>query len=191
MAGFASDINAMTTQSAPVLLQQSLQAQFGSTVTVSNQGVNSTTLPMLLNGTDGKHPAWAQQMAASKAQIVYENFGLNDDYPGVGEPVDQFQAALVEFVSTARQAGKVVVLEEPNPSCDPARANLQAYVQAIDTVGAQMGVAVIHEWSYVQSEMPAWASHEHDCIHPDQDMYVLKAKLEDQVLSQIVASLMQ
>ncbi|MFP3548344.1 hypothetical protein SB748_33720, partial [Rhizobium sp. SIMBA_035] len=70
----------ITKNSVPALLQSALQARFGSTVIVSNQGVSSTEASQLLNGADGVHPSWANQMAASKAQIVTINMTLNSPY---------------------------------------------------------------------------------------------------------------
>ncbi|MDI9690439.1 SGNH/GDSL hydrolase family protein, partial [Burkholderia cenocepacia] len=46
----------VTPNSAPVVLQKLLQDRFGTTVTVSNNGVGSTEASQLLNGTDGVHP---------------------------------------------------------------------------------------------------------------------------------------
>jgi acyl-CoA thioesterase-1 len=189
MWGYNPITTLQSVDAPPALLQASLQSAYGNTVTVSNQAVSGTTLPMLISGTDGNHPAWAQQMTQSKAQIVIANFALNDDYPGVGEPVEQFQADLVTFVSTARQYGKTVILEEPNPSCDPKRATLGTYVQAIDTVASQMGVPVIAQYSYTQS-LPNWQSMLPDCIHPGDALYQLKEQQEMTVISPIVKALL-
>lgn len=192
MYGFAATsmtTGAYTPDNAPFYLQQDLEGIYGAGVTVSDQGVGGKTLGELIAGTDGVHPTWAQQMAQSKAQIVIENHGLNDAYPAINESADQFRADLVEFVSTARQYGKTPVLEEPNPSCDPLRSNLNEYVQKIDDVSAQMGVPLVQQYAYIQS-LPSWQSYLADCIHPNPAMYQIKAQREAVVLSPLVAKLL-
>jgi lysophospholipase L1-like esterase len=190
MWGFASTSptdGAYTQYNSPYYSQQDLQGIYGSVVTVSDQGVGATTLNQLISGSDGKHAAWAKQMQSSTAQIVIVNHGLNDDV--VGETLDTYRALLIEFVSTARQYGKTPVLEEPNPSCDPQRANLGDYVKVMDHVAAEMNVPLISQWAYIQT-LPNWQSYFADCIHPNPAMYQIKAQREAVVLSPLVAKLL-
>jgi lysophospholipase L1-like esterase len=190
MEGFASTsktTGAYTPLNAPYNLQRDLQGIYGVAATVSDEGVGATTLAQLINDTDGEHPAWATEMQKSKAKIVIVNHALNDDV--IKETLDQYRALLIEFVSTARQYGKTPVLEEPNPSCDPARANLGDFVSVMDQVASDMGVPLVSQWAYIQT-LPNWQSYFADCIHPNPAMYQIKAQREAVVLSPLVAKLL-
>jgi hypothetical protein len=178
---------AYTQYNAPYYLQQYLQGIYGAGVSVSDQGKGATTLEELISGSDGMHPAWATQMQTSTAKIAIVNHALNDDV--VGETLDQYRALLIDFVSTARQYGKTPVLEEPNPSCDPARANLGDYVKVMDQVAQDMDVPLISQWAYIQT-LPDWKGYFADCIHPNPAMYQIKAQREAVILSPLVANLL-
>ena len=178
---------AYTQYNAPYYLQRDLNGIYGAKVSVSDQGKGATTLEQLISGTDGIHPDWAKQMQNSAAKIVIVNHGLNDDV--TGETLDQYRSLLIEFVSTARQYGKTPVLEEPNPSCDPARANLGDFVSVMDQVASDMGVPLVSQWAYIQT-LPNWQSYFADCIHPNPAMYQIKAQREAVVLSPLVAKLL-
>lgn len=174
----------------PYYLQVSLQAQFGLGVTVSNQGVSSTTGGMLLHGTDGMHAPWQQQMAQSKAQIVAINHEINDSGLGQETPTD-YQFALEQLVGIARNAGKIVVLEEPAPVCyDVTKAALQEqYLAVMRSVAAELNVPLVANYDYVKS-LPNWQAMEPDCIHPNADLYKIVADRENAVLAPIVKLVM-
>ncbi|AIO47546.1 GDSL-like Lipase/Acylhydrolase family protein [Burkholderia cepacia] len=175
----------VTPNSAPVILQKLLQDRFGTTVTVSNNGVGSTEASQLLNGTDGVHPTWQNQMAASKAQIVTLNFGLNDAYyttakkDGIAaESPDDFASTMTQLVQIARQSGKQVVIFEPNPTCEPIRQPLMpSYVGALRQVAAAQQVPIVGEFDAIQG-MPNWTTLLSDCLHPTDQGYAVKARLE-------------
>ncbi|UEP42770.1 SGNH/GDSL hydrolase family protein [Burkholderia sp. B21-005] len=187
----------ITKNSVPALLQSALQAKFGTTVTMSNQGVSSTEASQLLNGTDGVHPSWNTQMAASKAQIVTINMTLNSPYfaatqtPGVTvESPSTYADVMTQLVSIAKQAGKQVILLEPNPTCEPIRQPvLGQYVTALRQVAQQQGVPIVGEYD-VMMAMPNWQGLLSDCLHPTDDGYQIKAGLEFPVLSDAVSKLM-
>ncbi|MFP3652309.1 MULTISPECIES: SGNH/GDSL hydrolase family protein [Burkholderia] len=187
----------ITKNSVPALLQSALQARFGSTVIVSNQGVSSTEASQLLNGADGVHPSWANQMAASKAQIVTINMTLNSPYfaanqtPGV--PVESpavYADVMTQLVTIAKQAGKQVVLLEPNPTCEPIREPvLGQYVAALRQVAQQQNVPIVGEYD-VMMAMPNWQGLLSDCLHPTDAGYQIKAGLEFPVISDAVSKIM-
>ncbi|KWO49269.1 SGNH/GDSL hydrolase family protein [Burkholderia territorii] len=187
----------VTLNSAPVVLQKLLQDRFGTTVTVSNNGVGSTEASQLLNGTDGVHPTWQNQMAASKAQIVTLNFGLNDAYYAIAkkdgisaESPDDFASTMTQLVQIARQAGKQVIIFEPNPTCESIRQPLMpSYVAALRQVAATQQVQIVGEFDMIQA-MPNWATLLSDCLHPTDQGYALKAKLEFPSLSSSIADLL-
>lgn len=186
----------VTPNSAPVILQKLLQERFGATVTVSNNGVGSTEASQLLNGTDGAHPTWQNQMAASKAQIVTLNFGLNDAYyttakkDGIAaESPDDFATTMTQLIQIARQSGKQVIIFEPNPTCEAIRQPLMpSYVSALRQVAAAQQVPIVNEFDSIL-EMPDWQSMLTDCLHPSDALYAKKAALEFPAVSAAISAL--
>ncbi|AVA33375.1 hypothetical protein C3Z06_06880 [Cupriavidus metallidurans] len=156
-----SVVQASVTQ--PSNAQAVLRAGYGQTVTVANEGVPGTTAVNLVLGTDGKHLPWTQQMANSTAQIVVVNFCINDSNPAFKESTETYRAFLSQIVNTARGAGKVIFLVEPNTvdsSILPATAQ---YVTVMREVAAQLNVPLVANWGY-----PAVTP---DGIHPDAPTY--------------------
>ncbi|WP_171985445.1 SGNH/GDSL hydrolase family protein [Burkholderia cenocepacia] len=188
----------VTPNSAPAVLQKLLQDRFGTSVIVTNNGVGSTEASQLLNGTDGVHPTWQNQMAASKAQIVTLNFGLNDAYystakkDGVAaESPDDFALTMTQLVQIARQNGKQVVIFEPNPTCEPIRQPLMpSYVSALRQVASSQHVTITNAFDTIEA-MPNWQTMLTDCLHPSDSIYQLKAQLEYQAVEPVVTALMR
>ncbi|MDN8030072.1 SGNH/GDSL hydrolase family protein [Burkholderia multivorans] len=183
----------VTVNSAPAVLQNLLQDRFGTTVSVSNNGVGATEASQLLNGTDGVHPTWQNQMATSKAQIITLNFGLNDAYytmakkDGIASesPAD-FASTMTQLIQIARASGKQVILFEPNPTCEPIRQPLMpAYVDALRQVAAAQQVPIVGEFDAFLA-MPNWAAMLSDCLHPTDPGYAMKAQLEFPVVASAV-----
>jgi lysophospholipase L1-like esterase len=177
---------AQTAKPVPEQVQTFLQAKYGPTVTVVNHGVPGDLTPFLLSG-DGFNLPWAQQMAQSKADIVYLNYGINDANATSGESASDFQANLNQIISIAKAAGKTVVLETANPVNDPTGAHdaLPQFVAAELITAQQWDVTVIDQFNYL-SGMANWDSLLSDPLHPTQDGYNLKAKFEFQALDPIV-----
>lgn len=190
-AGYVTPLN------VPAQLQTKLQAQYGSTVTVVQQGVGGTEASQLLNGTDGTHAStWAQLMAVSPAKIVTLNFSLNDAYFSrvaragtIPESPEQYAAYMTQLVQIAKAAGKNVVLMEPNPTCEPIRqAAMPPYVEQLRAVANAQGVPLVAHFDAIQA-MSNWQSMLTDCLHPDDALYTIKANQEFTVLSPLVKSL--
>lgn len=173
------------------LLQSDLQTAYGNVVTVSNQGVKGSTLAQLLQGSDGQHLTWLQVVANSKAQIVLENFGVNDVLPYENEPPADFQANLIQWLTVARSNGKLPIIEEPNPVCnDPTRsAALDQYVTIIDNVATQYNVPLVKQYAQINGILN-WQAMLPDCIHPSDALYKLKEQNELAVLLPIVKGLL-
>jgi len=149
----------------------SLQALVPKNVTVVNEGVNGMSAVNLLNGTDGKHLPWVQTMANSRADIVTINFGMNDV---ITTSLQDYGIYMRQLVDIARQAGKLVVLQQPNPTCAPPRMNLVQYVRELDGIAQEKGVPIVKQFDLILA-MPNWRSLMTDCIHPDKDKYPIKA----------------
>ena len=148
-----------------------LQTLVPKHVTVVNEGVNGMSAVNLLNGTDGKHLPWLQQMANSRADLVTINFGMNDV---ITTPLQDYATYMRQLVDIARQAGKVVVLQQPNPTCATPRLNLVQYVRQLDQIAQEKGVPMVRQFDLLLA-MPDWQSLMSDCIHPDKDKYPIKA----------------
>jgi hypothetical protein len=120
------------------------------------------------------------------SQIIVINWDINDANPNSGETPASFEADLLQFVQIAQAAGKVVVLEEPNPVCSTVYAALPQYVAVLDQVAAQLALPIVKQYDYIQS-LPNWQSYLGDCVHPADDrLYQIKAQREYAVLSPIV-----
>ncbi|BCQ56182.1 SGNH/GDSL hydrolase family protein [Burkholderia gladioli] len=186
-------VGQVTRHTAPLVLQTLLQDHFGPSVRVSNLGVGGTQASQLLNGTDGVHPDWERQMAASRAQIVTLNFGLNDAYyisarkDGIAaESPDDFAAVMTRLIQVARRHGKQVIVFEPNPTCEPIRQpRISAYVAALRRVARAQKVPIVGEFDAIGT-MPNWASLLSDCLHPTDHGYAVKARLEFPVVAAAV-----
>ncbi|OBR52320.1 hypothetical protein A6456_10485 [Paraburkholderia tropica] len=180
----------IASNSAPADLQALLQATYGATVTVTNNGLGGSTVADRLQASGGYSQWWKDYVATDSAQIVIENWGINDSNPIVNETPAQFEADLLAWVQLTQQAGKIVVLEEPQPVCNPSFSALPQYVQVVDNVAAQLGLPLVQQYQYIES-LPNWQSYlGADCTHPADDrLYQIKAQREYAVLAPIVQSL--
>jgi hypothetical protein len=200
MAGLIKNLDGSYTVTNATVndLQADLQSSIGSGVTVIGHGVVGSTLPDLIAGT-GSTQNFVQYLSTDTSQIFLENMGINDE---AKESQSVFRQALVDFVTQTRQAGKVPVLEEPNPLCNPNEppANnvealdlggqtIAAWVDIIDQVGAQMGVPVVHQYTLIKA-LPNWCAMMSDGWgHPTVALYAIKAQNDADVLGPIVKSL--
>jgi lysophospholipase L1-like esterase len=170
--------NGGTVQSpAPFVFDQTLQTTLKHSV--SNQGVNSTTCVDLLNGIDGAHPEWSIQMASTSANVVIVNHGINDS---LSETLDQYKSCLTSLVTIARQKGKKVVLETPNPT--PHLPGVADYAAAMKSVAATLQVPVIDQFQNLTDYMAKNPNAEvigPDGVHPTQQGYTLKGQYAAQV----------
>ena len=125
---------------------------------VYNRGVSGTNSAQLLAGTDGRNYPWPEMMRQESAAVVIINHGINDR----ARSVDAYKADLRALVSGAQAAGKVVMLELPNPL---DVADLEPHRQGMREVAVSMGVYLC--------DQPRAALL--DGIHPTPEGYKLKA----------------
>jgi acyl-CoA thioesterase-1 len=178
-------VNGQFVQSAhpvPALVQAQLQSWFGPKVTVNANGSPGANLDYELQGTNNYATALSARLAASRARIVIENFGINDAYL----PVESYRGNLVRFVDTVRAAGKLPVLEEPNPVCAGHEA-LDQLVAVLNEVARDEGVPLVKQYDAVKA-LPGWQSMLTDCVHPGDALYAFKAAREADVLAQVIRS---
>lgn len=130
------------TQNMPAFLEAAL-----CHYKVTNEGISGTRADQLLNGTDGKHKPWAEEMKQSKARIILLNFGINDSRQP-GETVQSYSMNMDLLVRTAKEAGKLVVLQTPNPiyltmKADAPDAKLQQHALAMHKLAKAENVPLI------------------------------------------------
>ncbi|MBR7961209.1 SGNH/GDSL hydrolase family protein [Burkholderia vietnamiensis] len=175
-----------TPNSAPVELQRALQAAFDSTVTVQNNGsVGARLTDLLLGNQPFYSTAFTTSLSTNSAQIVLENYGINDSN---SRTPDEYAADLNTWIADVRAVGKIPVLEEPNPVCRADMTHLDAFVDVLRNVAKQQGVTLIEQYDYIRG-LPNWQSMLADCIHPNDALYAIKAQREAAVLIPIVAKL--
>lgn len=182
-----------TSKNEPNQLQDLLQSEFGKRVIVINNGVGGAQAYQLLKGEDGRNRPWNDQMKSSAADFVILNYGLNDQYYGTNPTPGHYSATPESYADiigwltqAARDNGKGVILQEPNPTCyQPAVGNLQKFVDALRREAKLMNAPLVPQYDYIQS-IPEWKSMLSDCEHPGDKLYGIKAQQTFNVLAPIV-----
>jgi acyl-CoA thioesterase I len=181
-------------QNAVAYLQEALQARYGDRVRVTNYGVGGTMATQLRDGTGSRRagPAnglpWQERLAASPAQIVLINYGINEMMHN--QTPDEFYAAETTLVKTARELGKQPVLQTANPMPDNRlNARLAAMVEMTRRVAAEQQVPLVDQYAYVGS-LPDWKTLMSDGAHPKPELYRLKAQQDFKVVEPLVQRLL-
>ena len=147
---------------------------------VDNFAISGTTIFEMLYGTVAYTQPMPTTLSASSADLVIENYGINDTLAQKGETLAQYTYNLGRFVDDVRAAGKVPVLEEPNPTCGTGGMYdaLVLEVDAINRVAAEKGVMVVHQFYAIQ-QIPGWCSmYEQYGVHPLTALTKIKAQNE-------------
>ncbi len=175
--GFRSGDGGQVAQPAPAAFAEALPNP--ASFDVRNEGVSGSTACGLLNGTDGKHPAWSTQMANSKASYVLVNHAINDQWQ---YDLATYRACLASLARTAKQHGKKMVFETPNPTRDSGAAGLDLYAAAMRQVAAQEQVPVIDQYANLTAYLngrPVTTICP-DGLHPTQEVYTMKGRFAAQ-----------
>lgn len=175
-------------------LQDDLQARVGERVVVTNYGVGGTMATQLRDGTGNRRAGptaglpWQARLAASPAQIVLINYGINEVMQN--QTAEQFYAAETALVTSARALGKQPVLQTSNPMPDDRlNARLAAMVAMTRRVAAEQRVPLVDQYAYVSS-LPDWKTLMSDGAHPKPDLYRLKAEQDCRVVEPMVRRLL-
>ncbi|MEW6341346.1 MAG: SGNH/GDSL hydrolase family protein [Pseudomonadota bacterium] len=176
-------------QNAVAYLQDALHASFGERVSVVNLGVGGTMAYQLRDGTDRAHSLpWAQRLAASDAQIVTINYGINEVMHN--QTPEQFYEAETALVKTALALGKQPVLQTSNPMPDGRlNARLAAMVAMTRRVAAEQHVPLVDQYAYIAG-LPDWQTMMSDGAHPKPELYRLKAGQDFRVVDPLVRRLL-
>lgn len=171
--GYATGLGTQVVKPAPAAFAEALPASLK--YEVRNEGVSGTTACQLLNGTDGKHPVWERQMALSKASIVIINHAINDQWK---DGLAQYKSCLLALAKTARESGKIVIFETPNPTRDSGKGGLDTYVEAMKEIALQAGAPVIDQYQYLTNYLQGASPYTicPDGLHPTDAVYVMKGK---------------
>jgi acyl-CoA thioesterase I len=175
------------TRSEPYYVRKILNETMSARV--GNHGVAGSQAIELLKGKDGKHRPWAEEMARSNANVVSINYGVNDARlwrdPAKGREAcspEVFGDTIQAMVTIARQQGKLVILQEPNPSTIPeSTAIIAKYVKAMRAAAKSTGTPIVAQFKYIRS-LPDWESLYSDDVHPTTDLYRLKAERTARVI---------
>jgi lysophospholipase L1-like esterase len=151
---------------------------------VRNEGVNGSTACDLLEGKDGRHMAWRDQMVASKAKYVLVNFGINDQWK---YDVERYTECLRSLARIARGHGKQMIFETPNPTRDSGPDGLDVYVNAMRLTAAKEGVPVIDQYRYLgdllKGDNPSAICP--DGLHPSDEVYLQKGRFAAKVFARL------
>jgi lysophospholipase L1-like esterase len=168
---------------APLAFQNALPAT--PTYAVVNEGASGSTACDLLNGTDGTHNVpWSEQLdKRTDGKWVIVNHGINDLIK-TGS-LSTYRNCLSQLVRIAKQKGREVVLETPNPI---SPAGLDQYAQAMRDVAAQEGAKLIDQYQmltqYMTERNLQVADIVPDGLHPTEEIYQVKGQYAARVFSQ-------
>lgn len=171
--GYQSQNGERVAKPAPAVFAESLPNP--GRFEVRNEGVNGSTACELLNGTDGRHGPWSEQMAKSKARYVLVNFAINDQWK---HDLDSYAACLRALARVARTHGKQMIFETPNPTRDSGPDSLDVYVDTMRKVALEERVPVIDQYRYLTDRLGGQSPLTlcPDGLHPSDAVYVLKGR---------------
>jgi hypothetical protein len=178
----------ITQHTEPNVSQAILRASFPS-VTISNHasGGTASSLVNMMAGMDGGGPPFAQRIAGSTAVIVLDNHAINDD---LAQSLGPYTDALIQWILDVRKAGKMPVIEEPNPVCDGNHPYLENYVATMQNIAASYNVPIVHQYYEIRS-MPDWQAHMWNCLLPDDYLIRIKASRQADALAPLLQSLIK
>lgn len=187
MMGLTSQMS-IAQQSEPMATQALLRAQFGDGITIINKamGGGASSLVNMMRGVDGGGPPFAERIKASKADVILTNHAINDN---LVQSLAPYSDGLIAWIQAVRDAGKIPVLEEPNPVCDENHPWLDNYVGVMNGIADAYKLPLVKQYAYVQA-LPNWQSHMNACLYPDEWMLQIKAQRQAEVLAPIVAKFM-
>ncbi|MEM5437016.1 SGNH/GDSL hydrolase family protein [Paraburkholderia diazotrophica] len=170
---------------AVTYLQDALRAKYGARVTVANFGVGGTMASQLRDGTGpGRNGPWKARLAASNAQIVTINYGINEVMHN--QTPEQFYEAETDLVKATQAFGKLPVLQTSNPMPDGRlNARLAAMAAMTRRVAAEQHVPLVDQYAAISS-MADWKAQMSDGAHPKPELYRVKAQQDFQVIDPLV-----
>ncbi|GAA0808902.1 SGNH/GDSL hydrolase family protein [Cupriavidus gilardii] len=179
-----------TAHNPPAIVQATLQDRYGPTVTVLNHAIPSMTIINRMEGTGAYSQTYSQELASTTTHVVVVNFALNDTNNMPNESPQLYREYLERFVDESQRAGRIVVLEEPNPTkSDDFNQYVALYVQAMNEVAYARNIPIVRQFHYIQT-LPNWKALLIDTEHPTDELYRIKAARQVEVLDPIVRALL-
>ena len=187
LTSMAYGMPTITQNTEPNVSQTILRVTY-SGVTIANHasGGTASSLVNMRAGMDGGGPPFAQRIAGSKAVIVLDNHAINDD---LVQSLGPYTDALIQWVQDVRNAGKVPVIEEPNPVCDGNHPYIENYVTTMENVAIAYNVPIVRQYHEILS-MPDWQNHMWNCFLPDDYLLNIKAQRQAAVLAPMIRNLL-
>lgn len=185
---YKNGVYQQTSPTPPQLLQADLTASLGAgySIEVDNRAMPGATAEDSLYAVLPYYGAqFSQRIMTTPGKIVLADYAVNDSRQ---RSTDEYAVDLSLWIADVRAAGKIPVLEEPNPTCDPTAPNVSAYVTVLRNVAQANQVTLIAQYDYIAS-LPNWQSMLTDCLHPNDALYAVKAQREAAVLGPMVQAL--
>ncbi|NID15370.1 SGNH/GDSL hydrolase family protein [Luteibacter yeojuensis] len=176
----------------PEILQALLQARYrgneSSNVYVENHGVPGSVCSDFLWGQNKVKSDWKTEMATSPVDIVIMGTGINDaGRLSYNDLIFCYQ----HLSAIANQAGKIFIVETPNPVDYAWNSDLWSVVHVETYAASSTGALLIDQWNYIMASVPNWSSMLSDKIHPNDSLYSLKAAHTFKVIAPAVDVAMQ
>ncbi len=171
--GYESNTGAQVATSAPEAFAAALPSS--PSQQVFNLGVDGQTACQLFNDTD-----WANRMAASTATVIILNHGINDAVTGAN--LSSYRTCLTGLARTAKNEGKRVIFETPNPVDN---GGLENYVTAMKAVATQENLPVIDQYGNLMQSGRSVRDLCPDGTHPSQAVYIEKGQYAASVYADI------
>lgn len=160
-------------------------------VAVVNRGKGGSRSDLFLQ----REGDWSVALAQSGAPIVAFNWGVNDAFDARVTPAI-YESNLRRLVAGARAAGKIAVIETPNPLVQGVRPfgviaapeKEQAIVAAARRVAEDTRSPLIDQHAFLQT-LPDWRQRIPDGAHPDCDLYIVKGRFAAGVFASVIDAL--
>lgn len=177
----------VTSINTPALvLQQRMNIRFGvGQVLVRNKSIGGTTIVQQYFGQAPFTRTWAAEMAASDANIVIDNHGINDAFISYMRPID-YVWCHNQMSAEAQARGKKYYAETPNPLNNPANAKLVSFINALYAGPLYAGTNTLYVNNMVMNNWSYWIKQLPDGIHPNAEMYQFESNLLFYTLEPVV-----
>lgn len=160
-----------TAKPPSAVLQDRMDAEFGpGSVVVRNKALGGTTVAQQYFGQAPYTRTWAAEMAASNANIVIDNHGINDAFLSYMRPADYLWVQNT-MSAVAQAKGKKYYIQTPFPINNPAQAKLTTFVNAAHAGPLVAGTKILYIHNIVSADWSYWAQQMPDGIHPNAELY--------------------
>lgn len=155
---------------------------------VRNRSVGGLSALDLLQGKPSANvPAWPQQLRRSDAVATLIALGINDGF--ASDPAT-YAHTLTQLASVARERGKWVIFQTPNPTHEP---RIDTLTQTMRNVAAREQVPLIDQDAFLTpligtstASPTTFFAAVHDGLHPNAATYKLMGEFASLRLTEIL-----